>query len=126
MGKHLNFVHNDEIWKDHVQTEMQSQIKKWPEKWGFLTEEYRKMNRILQGKPPTPRPSSGQKCTSTIPLKLPPINQRNVTRFPQTTAQEIGWKSTCPPKNFNKWGQTRRATRTGLLKMFKWPREGIE
>ncbi|XP_028398498.1 uncharacterized protein LOC114522079 [Dendronephthya gigantea] len=45
-GKVYNFVHADEIWKDHVIRELQSQ-KKWTEQWGYLFEEYQKLQENL-------------------------------------------------------------------------------
>ncbi|XP_072043647.1 uncharacterized protein [Amphiura filiformis] len=49
----LNFVHNDEIWKDHVRHELHS-LRQWPKKWGYLTKEYNNLNKQLVGEPTTP------------------------------------------------------------------------
>ncbi|XP_013407845.1 uncharacterized protein C20orf85 [Lingula anatina] len=136
MGKHVHFVHNDEIWKDHVHREMQSFIKKWPESWGFLKTEYTRMNRILVGKRGTPSPTPPTSDRSLLLqkpqklLRLPPIQGANLLKgikpgFPVTTAQEVGWKSTKKDCLLEKYGRHARG-QTGIRKLFNWPREGLE
>ena len=44
-----NYVHQDEIWKDHVRTE-HTAGKKWPNRWGYTTETYDKLEGDLTGK----------------------------------------------------------------------------
>lgn len=44
-----NYVHQDEIWKDHVRTE-HTAGKKWPNKWGFTTVIYDDLEGDLTGK----------------------------------------------------------------------------
>ncbi|KAL4238700.1 hypothetical protein ACF0H5_003407 [Mactra antiquata] len=94
----LNIVHCDEIWKDHIRRERASAQQRWPETWGYLINEYNKMNCVLEGLPVSSRPSSGtfSYMMKTESLKLPPIADR---RFPRTTSQEIGWKSVQDGRN---------------------------
>ncbi|XP_077993803.1 ciliary microtubule inner protein 1-like [Glandiceps talaboti] len=65
IGKICNFVHNDEIWKDHVNYEFHS-LRKWPEKWGFLTHEYNRMHRRLIGESPSPELPSLRKSKTVL------------------------------------------------------------
>merc|ERR1711881_645061 len=49
-GKNVcNYVHQDEIWKDHVRTE-HTAGKKWPNRWGFTTVIYDDLESDLTGK----------------------------------------------------------------------------
>lgn len=121
MSKRLNFVHNDEIWKDHVRHEMQSFTNKWPEKWGFLTKEYQMMSKDLSGGRLTFE-DAGEKN-----VKLPPIEGSSKSTYPVTTAQMIGWKSRSPENQLELYGRYGGNARgqIGILKQFNWPREGL-
>merc|ERR1712224_1016894 len=49
-GKNVcNYVHQDEIWKDHVRTE-RTAGKKWPNKWGYTTVIYNSLEDSLTGR----------------------------------------------------------------------------
>merc|ERR1712048_238570 len=49
-GKNVcNYVHQDEIWKDHVRTE-HTAGKKWPNKWGYTTVIYNSLEDSLTGR----------------------------------------------------------------------------
>ncbi|XP_038075808.1 uncharacterized protein LOC119743471 [Patiria miniata] len=76
IGSHLNFVHNDEIWKDHVRHELQS-LRKWPEQWGLMTREYTRLNRRLIGDRVTPE--AGDSVYST---RCPSVDERDPGRSP--------------------------------------------
>jgi len=43
-----NYVHDAEIWKDHIRTEHQAG-KKWPNKWGFTSVIYDRLEENLTG-----------------------------------------------------------------------------
>ncbi|XP_064600760.1 ciliary microtubule inner protein 1-like [Liolophura sinensis] len=92
----LNVVHNEEIWKEHVRHETNSQLRIWPGRWGFLIHEYDKLDRILAMESPLSRASSTDKPDS-LGFKLPPIPKVKALdptdRYPLTTTQMIGWKS---------------------------------
>ncbi|KAK3093290.1 hypothetical protein FSP39_013693 [Pinctada imbricata] len=122
---HLNFVHNDEIWKDHIRHESTSQRQKWPERWGYLVQEYQMLNENLAGKPIIKKPcNTGGTC-----LKLPPIQTPSKPRsgFPMTTSRQIGWLSSKPDTQLEIYGRygphPRCRGQYGLLKHFKWPQE---
>ncbi|XP_071081447.1 ciliary microtubule inner protein 1-like [Haliotis cracherodii] len=127
---HMNVVHSDQIWKDHVRHETNSQLRKWPERWGYLVQEYDRMTSVLEGKPPKPGHSfyGGQPQSKHGEIRLPPIRSFKTTRdtsFPVTTAREIGWKTVGPVKDplRNKWAPRARG-KFGILKLLKWPAEG--
>ncbi|KAM7439740.1 hypothetical protein ABFA07_010929 [Porites harrisoni] len=127
--KACNFVHNDEIWKDHVNRELLSQ-RRWPDKWGFLASEYRKLQqqtlRIGQeglelqqekniDREPTEDSEEKGKTTKRV------TRDEKVT-FPETTSQMIGWK----PKILQRNEVERHARgKQDIVKLFKWPREGV-
>ncbi|XP_061486251.1 ciliary microtubule inner protein 1 isoform X3 [Rhineura floridana] len=54
----LNFVAEDQIWKDHVETEHIA-ARRWPKRWGFLltpAEELIKGEKKQPAKPKIPLP----------------------------------------------------------------------
>lgn len=87
------------------------------------------MNRHLMGKPPTPSPDSSAPGTPAKDrLKLPPIKGcQPKSKFPVTTAQLIGWKSTRPECQLEIYGRYAPKARgqIGPLKLFNWPQQGI-
>ena len=120
---HLNFVHNDEIWKDHVRHESTSQRQKWPERWGYLVQEYQKLNDDLTGKP-----TASKLCSKSGGIKLPPIKRRRPKPgFPVTTSRQIGWKSAKESSQLEIYGRygpgPRSRGQCGILKLLKWPQE---
>ncbi|XP_064622323.1 ciliary microtubule inner protein 1-like [Lineus longissimus] len=134
MGKLPNFVHNDQIWKDHVKTENYSVRVRWPERWGHLTEEYRRMHEIQCGSYSSPSPDTAE-CEdshqrSSQVVKLPPIEPAKcLKRVPVTTAQMIGWRSArpdCQLERLGKYSNTVSRQKGSLLKKMNWPREGVE
>ncbi|XP_061166236.1 ciliary microtubule inner protein 1-like [Saccostrea echinata] len=125
---HTNFVHNDQIWKDHIGHEITSQRKKWPERWGYLVQEYKILNRQLMGQDVRPKSSKGS-GSSTTGLKLPPIHpSQHPKGFPVTTSQQIGWKSArkeCQLEIYGRYGPGPKSRgQNGILKLLKWPQEG--
>ncbi|XP_034325306.1 ciliary microtubule inner protein 1-like [Magallana gigas] len=126
LKNHINFVHNDEIWKDHVRHESISQRRIWPKRWGYLVQEYKLLSWQLkhhQYQPPT------QSGSVTRGLKLPPIHPpRPRTGFPMTSTQQIGWRSSrkeCQLEKYGRYGPGPRCRgRYGILKMLNWPQEG--
>ncbi|ESO82942.1 hypothetical protein LOTGIDRAFT_169762 [Lottia gigantea] len=124
----VNFVHNDEIWKDHVHHETFSQLRVWPDRWGYLVREYESLNLILEGKEPLP-PMPPTKFEDRGKIKFPPIVQSHIpTRpkdFPRSTAQLIGWrvKSDNVVYDMNKKCNTKTKGKSGMLRVFNWPRE---
>ena len=124
----MNFVHVDEIWKDHVNRESQSFIKKWPDKWGFLVKEYVDLNssHLYGGVSPS---HSRQRLSgiSRQAVRLPPLATTSAAsrNFPQTTSRCIGWKSTSKDFQLEKYGNN-RCVKKGLLKQLNWPQQGLE
>ncbi|XP_006814295.1 ciliary microtubule inner protein 1-like [Saccoglossus kowalevskii] len=148
-----NFVHNDEIWKDHVNYELQS-LRKWPDKWGFLTHEYNRMHRRLIGETLTPdlasidsRATPRKDCGLKLPaiqarpnqgkqMKVELVKQKSTqtgrpmlsAQFPRTTAEEIGWKSAMADYQLEMYGRylTPKARgQQGIRKMLNWPYQGL-
>ncbi|XP_045187878.1 uncharacterized protein C20orf85-like [Mercenaria mercenaria] len=118
----LSRVHNDEIWKIHVRHENVSARHRWPETWGYLIYEYKKLNCMLAGAPVSPRPRSSKMAAPEC-LKLPTIPQKKVG-FPTTTSQEIGWKSSKNGHNaqmVTNFGEQRRGKCT-IQRRLKWPK----
>ncbi|XP_071850393.1 ciliary microtubule inner protein 1-like [Apostichopus japonicus] len=153
LGSHPNFVHNDEIWKDHVRHELQS-LRRWPDEWSFLTREYCRVNKRLVGDRVSPDPDDegifpdSEKTANTsedapiceretpvskfephkTTINLPPIATGNTCCvFPRTTAALIGWKSTKSAHRLEKYGRYAPNSRgqQGILKLLKWPSQGL-
>eukprot|EP00118_Oscarella_pearsei_P028550 m.2459 g.2459 ORF g.2459 m.2459 type:complete len:137 (+) comp8665_c0_seq1:2302-2712(+) len=129
--KNCNFVHNDEIWKDHVHHELFCGGI-WPEKWGFLSNEYIKLSDKISGLRETNRSGDATKSLSSgvkLPLILPSSRSTGLKKksrpFPVKTSAEIGWKSTDPDFLLEKFGKYTRG-KLSIEKLLCWPPEGIE
>ncbi|KAJ8400826.1 hypothetical protein AAFF_G00391800 [Aldrovandia affinis] len=119
-GKPCNFVDQDQIWKVHVNVELES-AKTWPQKWGFLTESYNeviqessKINdtvvklelpQHLKTRPPTPP----EKYIEVGPS--PPV--------PQTMQAFIGWRSGVPALQLERYGRV-KCGKKSFLKELGW------
>lgn len=141
--------------KDHVRHELQS-LRRWPEEWSFLTREYCRVNKRLVGDRVTPDPDdegifcdsesgsaskheenlpsgNGEQKTSKFEpcrtkITLPPIvNMDPSSVFPRTTSALIGWKSSKPAHQLEKYGRYAPNSRgqQGILKLLKWPSQGL-
>eukprot|EP00058_Branchiostoma_floridae_P025062 XP_002610552.1 hypothetical protein BRAFLDRAFT_65717 [Branchiostoma floridae] len=130
-GKNVNFVHNDEIWKDHVRHEL-SALLRWPDKWGFLKTEYNKVYDRMAGVPVTRTPTPLPEISNYT--KLPPIPAVKKTgspkrkKSPRTTAGLIGWKSARPDCQLEIYGRYAPNARgqKGIIKMLGWPLQGLD
>ncbi|XP_019849847.1 PREDICTED: uncharacterized protein C20orf85 homolog [Amphimedon queenslandica] len=100
--RNCNFVHDDEIWKAHVDRERET-TKKWPEIWGFMLPEKIKIrNKGRRGEHNqyiTVQPSNEvdmkfiqglERGADKKNVKLPPIAKPH----PKTTSGLIGWRNT--------------------------------
>ncbi|XP_068683332.1 ciliary microtubule inner protein 1-like [Montipora foliosa] len=129
-AKACNFVHNDEIWKDHVNSELLSQ-RRWPDKWGFLASEYRQLQREtlkigLDSEMDIMEEEEKKESTSTEG-----IEEKNETRkivadndkmiFPGTSSQMIGWRRETHRNEVERHARGKQ----DIVKLFKWPREGV-
>ncbi|EDO34523.1 predicted protein [Nematostella vectensis] len=126
----LNFVHQDQIWKDHIGHE-HGAAKHWPENWGFLIEQYKQLanedNNIENGE------AAVRVKQRRENLKLPPIDSsvasqlsvgRSKARYPSTTASEIGWRSSQRQCNLERYGRYTKQ-KSSFLGQMKWPPEAI-
>ncbi|XP_069372159.1 ciliary microtubule inner protein 1-like [Paralichthys olivaceus] len=113
----INFVHQDEIWKAHVNMEKDS-AEIWPNKWGFLTEVYKEYKTDVKLKTSfqmelhlVPRPETPpEKFIQVGPS--PPI--------PQTTQALIGWRSGRAHLQLEKYGAVHHGRRS-FVKELGWP-----
>ncbi|KAK3595503.1 hypothetical protein CHS0354_021602 [Potamilus streckersoni] len=131
LSKKMNFVQNDEIWKDHIRHEILSERLRWPNSWGYLVREYQKLNCDLEGKPyPPSRPTFSQHGKSRPAMvKLPAIQpntqspRRRLSTYPKTTNREIGWKSSTGDKRLEIYGRYGPKSRgwVGILRLLHWP-----
>jgi hypothetical protein len=152
-----NVVHNDEIWyvqlfavllvsvrcydgvcmchalcrKDHVRHEYTA-MKKWPETWGFLKDEYKQLNqtidtersRWIPSSPDhSPTASEGEEDSLHLPPLQPP-KQDHSNPFPRTTSKEIGWRSSRKEHGLELYGRWGRG-KGSILKHLKWPNDAV-
>ncbi|XP_066518714.1 ciliary microtubule inner protein 1-like [Hoplias malabaricus] len=119
-SKTYNYVDRDEIWKVHVNVELES-AKVWYSKWGFLTDSYKEtmmeskrlkdsmmkleLPQHLKTRPPTPPEKYIQVDHS------PPV--------PQTTQALIGWRSTVPELQLERFGKV-NCGKKSFLKELGW------
>ncbi|KAK1156351.1 hypothetical protein AOXY_G26509 [Acipenser oxyrinchus oxyrinchus] len=125
-AKACNFVGQDQIWKDHVQMEMQA-ANAWPSTWGFIAQAYKEMVE-----------DDMQMRKSRVKVDLPPHMQTRVPsppekyikvdsspKLPQTTQGFIGWRSAVPSLGLERFGKVHKG-RTSFLKELKWPAEASD
>lgn len=126
----FNFVHQDQIWKDHVGHE-HTAAKYWPENWGFLIGQYKELAK---------EDESVENGTAAVivkqrreALKLPPIDShvatqlsvgKSTAKFPLKTSQEVGWRSSQLQCNLERYGRHSKP-RSSFLGQMKWPSESI-
>ncbi|XP_033006924.1 uncharacterized protein C20orf85 homolog [Lacerta agilis] len=118
----LNFVAENQIWKDHVETENIA-ARRWPERWGFLltpVEELLKDEKKPPAKPKIPLPEHLQ-IRPVTPVETyikihpsPPV--------PQTTQGFIGWRSTVPGLGLERYSKI-ISTKGAFYKDVQWPNE---
>ncbi|XP_072163283.1 uncharacterized protein [Diadema setosum] len=85
--KNPNYVHVDEIWKDHVRHEYQA-WSNWPDKWGFITREYTRLNKRLTGQRVSPDPEDAHfyaNCRS----QTPPSASSQITPLVQSDSPTV-------------------------------------
>ncbi|XP_038078916.1 uncharacterized protein C20orf85 homolog [Patiria miniata] len=125
-GTSLNFVANDQIWKDHIKYEIDA-ARRWPNDWGFLRTSYGDLVKDDFQK------REIKKIELPPPLTLPPITP--ISRYikvlpspkpyPTTSNSTIGWRSGHREHRLEKYGSYARP-KGGLVKQLNWPAEGIE
>ncbi|XP_031572159.1 uncharacterized protein C20orf85-like [Actinia tenebrosa] len=125
-----NFVAQDQIWKDHVVHE-HGASKYWPENWGFLIEQYQKLAK--EDTTEATGAAAVRVKQRRENLKLPPIDSsvasqlsvgKSTALYPNTTSQEIGWRSSQRQCNLEKYGRYSKP-RSSFLGQMKWPPESI-
>ena len=119
-----DMVTRDAIWKDHLSKVRKSSHHQWPSNWGFLLDEYKKMRDELRGITRTKSLSKTylEEKKEEAPLNLPPI--KGATKFPQSTAQEIGWKAANRENHLEIYGRYCRG-KGDAYKVLGWPRGGV-
>eukprot|EP00118_Oscarella_pearsei_P000159 m.4341 g.4341 ORF g.4341 m.4341 type:complete len:131 (+) comp10576_c0_seq1:74-466(+) len=120
-----NIAHLDQIWKDHIGRE-EIVGKLWPKNWGFLSDEYKKVN-FKYKQLHSPRKAAEKLKTVPEELKLPPLAPAKASKklpFPTTTSREIGRRAARQSCHLDIYGPYTRH-RGGLTKLLNWPPESI-
>ncbi|XP_053549036.1 uncharacterized protein C20orf85 homolog [Bombina bombina] len=117
-----NFVAQDRIWKSHIETEMET-AKMWPKNWGFLATPYDQLvedqkENIQLKIPEHLQPRSMTPMETYIKVTpSPPI--------PQTTQGLVGWRSTVPELQLERYGRS-KFLKGDFCKQMNWPAEGLD
>ncbi|XP_069507178.1 ciliary microtubule inner protein 1 isoform X2 [Ambystoma mexicanum] len=124
--KQCNFVAQDQIWKDHVVIELEA-AKKWPTSWGFLSTSYQELTKDASGR----KTESDQlkvpehlKVRTTSPLEKY-IKVSPSPAVPKTTMGLIGWRSTVPGLELERYEPVRHV-KGNFFKQMNWPAEGVD
>merc|ERR1712139_235009 len=147
-----NYVHDAEIWKDHVRT-AHTASKSWDGRWGYTTKIYNGLHKNLTGKEvfqekDSKRESKYQKAVlgrasdkQRKSTRLPPISQAlppSITvradrlkrergqvkyQFPKTTQDQIGWLAKDLSSRTYGGSSTRTRGKWTLYKQLGWPIE---
>ncbi|XP_044155985.1 uncharacterized protein C20orf85 homolog isoform X1 [Bufo gargarizans] len=125
-GKHGNLVAQDMIWKAHVKKELET-TKMWPENWGFFTTPYNKLRteNVMEAKEAVQqiKVPSHMKVRTVTPMEQY-IKVEPSPALPQTSQGLIGWRSTVPNLQLERYGRT-RYLKGDFCKSMNWPAEGI-
>nr|XP_057911118.1 uncharacterized protein C20orf85-like isoform X3 [Doryrhamphus excisus] len=111
----VNFVHQDEIWKAHVNTE-KDLAEVWPNKWGFLSEVYKEYER---------ESNNLKKAASAEPPKRPLTPPEKVgpsPPVPRTSQAVIGWRSAHSHLCLERSAMVHHGRRS-FLKELGWPHQ---
>ncbi|XP_020621669.1 uncharacterized protein LOC110059312 [Orbicella faveolata] len=132
LSSFLHFAYDNR--KDHVKRELLSQ-RRWPDKWGFLANEYRQLQLetlrigqdkldIDEGRKQVSLPITGdsEENSATEPQTSSDVASTDKMSFPETSSQMIGWKSEVLQR---KEVERNARGKQDIVKLFKWPREGV-
>ncbi|ESO82663.1 hypothetical protein LOTGIDRAFT_203280 [Lottia gigantea] len=130
--KNINFVAQDQIWKDHVSGEIVA-AKNWPETWDFLNKKYEDL--VEEDFPQITermknKSSTKKDLTSLVQVRpVTPIEEYIHVKpsprpFPKTTSQMVGWRSADRSLALEKYGKYSRP-KGGLVKQLNWPNEAV-
>uniref|UniRef100_A0A452GIH3 Uncharacterized protein n=1 Tax=Gopherus agassizii TaxID=38772 RepID=A0A452GIH3_9SAUR len=118
----FNFVAQDKIWKYHVEAELEA-AKKWSVKWGFLTTPFEELIKDERKEPTKP------KIELPEHLQIRPITpvEKYIKVYPsppipKTTQGFIGWRSSVPGLELERYYQI-RSCKGAFHKDLKWPDE---
>ncbi|KAM4691229.1 ciliary microtubule inner protein 1 [Rhinophrynus dorsalis] len=125
-GKKINYVAQDRIWKAHIETEMET-AKNWPANWGFLTTSHKELlkNEVEEKKKrvrlETPEHMRVRPVTPVeMYIKVAPS-----PAVPPTTQGLVGWRSTIPELQLERYGRS-RYLKGDFFKQMNWPAEGMD
>ncbi|XP_057291058.1 uncharacterized protein C20orf85 homolog [Hydractinia symbiolongicarpus] len=122
-GKIGNVVAEDLIWKDHVLKE-HTAVKQWSKNWSFLAN-LSIEERQQRKKQRSNYLSKNEENELKLPLLVAVNTQsKQDTSFPKTSTGLIGWKSSNPKMNLERYGNYAKPVRTFLCQM-NWPAEGM-
>ncbi|KAM4622890.1 ciliary microtubule inner protein 1 [Discoglossus pictus] len=121
-GKYYSYVAQDRIWKAHVETEMET-TKRWPKRWGFLATPYDQLVEDKHEKVELKIPEHLQVRALTPVEKYIKVDPS--PEVPKTTQGLVGWRSTIPQLQLERYG-TSRYFKGDFCKQMKWPVEGLE
>ncbi|KAJ1123495.1 hypothetical protein NDU88_001964 [Pleurodeles waltl] len=122
-SKHCNFVAQDQIWKDHVVIELEA-AKKWPDSWGFLSSSYQEFSNDVSGCKKESNLPEHLQVRTTSPLEKY-IKVSPSPALPKTTMGLIGWRSTVPGLELERYN-TFRHVKGNFFKQMNWPAEGFD
>ncbi|XP_050773789.1 uncharacterized protein C20orf85 homolog [Gopherus flavomarginatus] len=118
----FNFVAQDKIWKYHVEAELEA-AKKWSVKWGFLTTPFEELIKDERKEPTKP------KIELPEHLQIRPITpvEKYIKVYPsppipKTTQGFIGWRSSVPGLELERYYQI-RSCKGAFHRDLKWPDE---
>ncbi|XP_056403452.1 uncharacterized protein C20orf85 homolog isoform X2 [Hyla sarda] len=112
--------------KAHVKKELET-TKSWPENWGFLTTPYNesRTENIMEAKETAPKSKVPDHMNVRIVTPMEQyIKVDPSPALPQTTQGLIGWRSTVPSLQLERYGKTRHL-KGDFCKSMSWPAEGI-
>ena len=129
--KECNFVDNDAIWINHCENESKSS-KVWNDKWGFLLEDYLKLERESRALANPDSSSNGNEAmqqTATCPVENPPsCEQKSIlpqAGIPKTTTGMLSWLLVTGKSPLITTVTDPRRGKHDILNQLGWPLDGV-
>ena len=128
--KECNFVDNDAIWATHCSNEFKTS-KLWNEKWGFLLEDYGKLekqSRALSKQEKSIKDDANKQVeinSDEISRRTASDDKEKSSRLPRTSTGMVGWLVVTGKSPLLTVAKESRRGKHDILNQLGWPLDGV-